>query len=347
MRAMVLEQVVSLDEVTKPLRAMTLPDPQPDPGDVLIRVSVCGVCHTELDEIEGRLRPARLPIVLGHQVVGRIEAVGDRARRFQVGQRVGVGWIHHSTGNRDENLAPEFRATGCDVDGGYAELMTVPEMYAEPIPETLADVEAAPLMCAGAIGFRSVRLAGIEDGQSLGLMGFGSSAHLVLQMVQHLYPHSSVYVFDRSESVREFALTLGATWAGAIDADSPEPLQAIIDTTPVWRPVVESLKKLRPGGRLVINAIRKVDADKNALLDLSYHDHLWMEREIKSVANLTHFDIAEFLPLAGKIPLKPRVSTFPLEAANEALSALHCGSLKGSTVLIVDQHGVVEPEQAG
>ena len=347
MRAMVLDQVVSLDEVSRPLRAASLPDPDPGPGDVLIRVSVCGVCHTELDEIEGRLRPSRLPIVPGHQVVGRIVATGSQANRFQPGQRVGVGWIHHSTGNRDENLAPEFRATGCDVDGGYAELMTVPEAYAEPIPENLADVEAAPLMCAGAIGFRSVRLAGIQDGQALGLMGFGSSAHLVLQMVRHLYPHSPIYVFDRSESVREFAMTIGAQWAGTIDAECPEPLQAIIDTTPVWRPVVESMKKLRPGGRLVINAIRKVDSDKRALLDLSYHDHLWMEREIKTVANLTHFDIAEFLPLAGEIPLKPRVSTFPLEAANEALHSLHGGSLKGSTVLIVDKHEVRQSEASG
>ncbi len=191
-------------------------------------------------------------------------------------------------------------------------------------------------MCAGAIGYRALRLAGIADGQALGLMGFGSSAHLVIQTARHLYPSSPIYVFDRSESVRAFARTLGAQWAGEIDAPPPQPLQAIIDTTPVWRPVVESMKKLRPGGRLVINAIRKADTDKEALLELSYHDHLWMEREIKSVANLTHFDIAEFLPLAGQIPLKPTVTPFPLEAANEALQVLYSGSVRGSNVLIIE-----------
>ena len=213
--------------------------------------------------------------------------------------------------------------------------MTVPEDYAVAIPEGLSDREAAPLMCAGAIGYRALKLAAIDDGQILGLMGFGSSAHLVIQTARHLYPNSPVYVFDRSESVREFARALGAQWTGGIDAAPPQPPQAIIDTTPVWRPVVESMKKLAAGGRLVINAIRKADTDKEARLDLSYHDHLWMEREIKSVANLTHFDIAEFLPIAAQIPLKPTVTSFPLEAANEGLRALNCGGMRGSNVLII------------
>ena len=335
MRAMVLDKVAPLSEVRNPLRLVDLPKPCADSRELLIRVSVCGVCHTELDEIEGRLRPPRLPIVLGHQVIGHVDELGDGSSRFSVGDRVGVGWIHHSSGDQDENLSAEFQATGCDVDGGYAEYMTVPEGYAVAIPEGLSDREAAPLMCPGAIGYRALKLAAISDGQILGLMGFGSSAHLVIQTARHLYPSSPIYVFDRSESVRAFAMDLGAQWAGNIDTSPPHPLQAIIDTTPVWRPVVESMKKLAPGGRLVINAIRKSDTDKEALLELSYHDHLWMEREIKSVANLTHFDIAEFLPLAGQIPLKPTVTPFPLEAANDALQALHSGSVRGSNVLIV------------
>jgi propanol-preferring alcohol dehydrogenase len=269
-------------------------------------------------------------------VVGRVDAIGEDSSRFTVGERVGVGWIHHSSGDRDENLSTQFQATGCDVDGGYAEYMTVPEDYAVAIPEGLSNREAAPLMCAGAIGYRALKLTGIKDGQVLGLMGFGSSAHLVIQTARHLYPSSPIYVFDRSESVREFATSLGAQWTGGVDAAPPHPVQAIIDTTPVWRPVVESMKKLAAGGRLVINAIRKSDSDKEALLDLSYHDHLWMEREIKSVANLTHFDIAEFLPIAAQIPLKPTVTPFPLEAANEALQAVNSGGVRGSNVLIVE-----------
>jgi propanol-preferring alcohol dehydrogenase len=249
---------------------------------------------------------------------------------------VGIGWIHHSSGEPDENLSPEFAATGCDVDGGYAEYITVPQNYAVAIPESLPDAQAAPLMCAGSIGYRSLRLAAIEDGQPLGLMGFGGSAHLVLQVSKHLYPNSPVFVFHRNQSVRDFALQLGADWSGDLGEQPPEGLQAMIDTTPAWRPIVQSMHKLVPGGRLVINAIRKEDADKEALLDLSYHRDLWMEREIKSVANLTHRDIAEFLPLAAEIPLCPQVTVYPLERANEALQDLRQGGIKGANVLVME-----------
>ena len=214
--------------------------------------------------------------------------------------------------------------------------MTVPQDYAVAIPENLSDTQAAPLMCAGAIGYRSLRLASIGDGQPLGLMGFGGAAHLVLQIAKHLYPRSPVFVFHRRKGVQEFAIGLGADWAGDLTETPPQGLQAMIDTTPAWLPIIESLKKLRPGGRLVINAIRKEDRDKEALLGLSYHEHLWMEREIKSVANLTHADIAEFLPLAGKIPLRPEVTVFPLEQANEALISLRQGGIQGANVLAID-----------
>jgi len=335
MKAMILERCAPMDDVPSPLRLVVLPKPTPAEGELLVRVSACGVCHTELDEIEGRLPPPKLPIVLGHEVIGEVESWAGDVESFQVGDRVGVGWIHHSNGGADENLSPEFRATGCDVNGGYAQYMTVPADYAVPIPENLSDPQAAPLMCAGAIGYRALRLASIDNGQSLGLMGFGGSAHLVLQMSKHLYPSSPVLVFHRSEAVREFAMSLGADWAGGVDEMPPRPVRSIIDTTPAWLPMVESMKKLAPGGRLVINAIRKEDRDKESLLQLNYHEHLWMEREIKSVANLTHRDIAEFVPLAGKIPLQPKVTTFPLEEANEALRNLREGGIQGANVLIV------------
>ncbi len=333
MRAMLLEQVASMDEVPFPLRMVEVPLPELKPNEVLVQVSVCGVCHTELDEIEGRLMPRRLPIILGHQVVGRIESCGQAVAGVSIGDRVGVGWIHSSTGQSDENLSPEFVATGCDVDGGYAEYISVPAAYAVPIPGSLADTEAAPLLCAGAIGFRALRLTGINNGDPIGLMGFGGSAHLVLQLTKFLYPKSSVFVFTRDPLVQQFAIDLGADWAGDIAAGSPCPLRAIIDTTPAWRPVIESMKKLRPGGRLVINAIRKNDQDKQSLGDLSYHNHLWMEREIKSVANLTRSDIAEFLSIAAEIPIRPRVTVYPLERANEALQNLRRGAIQGANVL--------------
>jgi propanol-preferring alcohol dehydrogenase len=310
-----------------------LPDPEPAAGEVRLRVAVCGVCHTELDEIEGRTPPPELPVVLGHEVVGRIDALGVGVNGFAEGDRVGVGWIHGSNGAEDENLSAEFRATGRDVNGGYAEYMTVPQDYAYPIPQEFSDSEAAPLLCAGGVGYRSLRLSGIGDGQRLGLTGFGGSAHLVLQLVHHLYPATEVFVFARDEAARVFARELGAVWAGDTSEQAPEPLDAVIDTTPAWKPVVEALANLRPGGRLVINAIRKEEADKRTLLDLSYHDHLWLEKEIKSVANVSGRDLREFLPLAAAASIRPHVETYPLEAAAEALCELRRGRIRGAKVL--------------
>ncbi|KAA5547344.1 zinc-dependent alcohol dehydrogenase family protein [Roseiconus nitratireducens] len=332
MRAMRLEKTGSLAECEQPLRLVDLPIPEPREGEILLRVTACGVCHTELDEIEGRL-PCKLPVVPGHEVVGRVETLGPGVNRFAAGDRAGVGWIHHSCGGAQENLSPEFTATGCDVDGGYAEYMTVPAAYAVPIPAALGDVESAPLMCAGAIGYRALSLTGLHDGAPLGLMGFGGSGHLVLQLCKHQYPNSPVYVFTRGEEVQAFATELGADWSGGISSSPPQPLAAIIDTTPVWKPVVQSLEKLAPGGRLVINAIRKEAGDQSELMQLSYHKHLWMEREIKSVANLTHHDIAAFLPLAAEIPIHPTTQTYPLEQANRALCDLRNGNVRGAKVL--------------
>jgi propanol-preferring alcohol dehydrogenase len=333
---MVINRIVSLLEDETPLQPVELPVPEPGAGEILVRVAACGVCHTELDEIEGRTPPPRLPVVPGHEVIGRVERAGKGADRFRPGERVGVGWIHSSSGARDENLSPAFTATGRDRNGGYAEYLSVPEDYAYPIPEVFSDAEAAPLLCAGGVGYRSLRLTGLGNGDSLGLTGFGGSAHLVLQLARYLYPDSRVFVFARDAPARAFALELGATWAGDTTDRAPVALDAIIDTTPAWRPVVEALANLRAGGRLVINAIRKEDADKDSLLDLSYHEHLWLEKEIKSVANVTRQDIAGFLPIAAAIPLRPAVQTYPLAEANRALVELKRGHIRGAKVLLIE-----------
>jgi propanol-preferring alcohol dehydrogenase len=233
----------------------------------------------------------------------------------------------------NENLCSGFRATGRDENGGYAEFLTVPEAFAFPIPEAFTDAEAAPLLCAGAIGYRSFRLTNIHNGQPLGLTGFGASGHLVLKMVRHTHPDTEVFVFARSASERAFALELGAAWSGDTIDRSPTPLMAIIDTTPVWKPVVEGLRSLAPGGRMVINAIRKEDHDKEVLLGLDYADDLWMEREIKSVANVARRDVAEFLELAAEIPIRPEFQEYSLRDANAALQELKNRKIRGAKVL--------------
>jgi propanol-preferring alcohol dehydrogenase len=339
MKAMVLTRLTDLREDPRPLEVADLPDPVPNDNEILVAVKVCGVCHTELDEIEGRTPPSRMPIVLGHQVVGVVAATGTRVKAFRTGDRVGVGWIYSACGtcrfclSGRENLCADFRATGRDADGGYAEFMKIDERFAVPIPAAFTDSEAAPLLCAGAIGYRSVRLSGIKNGESLGLTGFGASAHLVLKMVEHKYPDTKVYVFARSPEERDFARELGAVWAGDTEDEAPEKLCAIIDTTPVWKPVVEALKNLQPAGRLVINAIRKEDADKAYLTNLDYPVHLWCEKEIKSVANVTRADISDFIGLAAAIPIKPEVQEFPLEDANKALVELKDRRIRGAKVL--------------
>jgi alcohol dehydrogenase, propanol-preferring len=340
-RAMILSALGSLADNPAPLRLAELADPSPATGELLIKVHSCGVCHTELDEIEGRMPPPRLPVVLGHQVVGRVVEATAGTIAFRIGERVGVAWIFSACGKcefcrrGEENLCEQFRATGRDANGGYAELMTVPEAFAHRIPDAFTDALAAPLLCAGAIGYRSLRLAGLRDGQNLGLTGFGASAHLVLKMVQHRYPHSRTFVFARAEAERAFARELGAEWAGDTMAEAPARLHSIIDTTPAWTPIVEALKNLEPGGRLVINAIRKEDHDQDALLRLNYPAHLWREKEIKSVANVTRDDVREFLQLAAEIPIKPEVQEYALEDANEALLALKSSGIRGAKVLRV------------
>lgn len=341
MKAMVLESLGGRISEKDVLRLVERPDLEPGPGEILLRVRACGVCHTELDEIEGRTPPPELPVVPGHQAVGEVAARGEQADRFATGDRVGVAWIYRACGECDfcrrgrENLCPYFVATGRDVDGGYAERMTVPEAFAQPLPPELGDTTIAPLLCAGAIGWRSLRLTEIEDGQRLGLTGFGASGHLVIQMARYRFPGSPVFVFARSSKQRAQAEELGATWTGDTEERAPEPLDAIIDTTPAWKPVVEALANLRPGGRLVVNAIRKEAGDRKELQNLDYADHLWMEREVKSVANVTRRDVAELLEMAPEIPLRPEVEIFPLEEANRALRRIREGGGRGAKVLLM------------
>ncbi|MGD9023172.1 MAG: zinc-dependent alcohol dehydrogenase family protein [Deltaproteobacteria bacterium] len=339
MRAMVLNKLSSLKENKAPLELVEVPTPVPDETEILVKISACGVCHTELDEIEGRTPPPRLPVVLGHQVVGTVADSGSAVSSWKTGDRVGIAWIYSACGRcrfcrqGNDNLCNSFKATGRDANGGYADYMTVPEDFAFAIPDRFSDSEAAPLLCAGAIGYRSLRLTGIEDGQNLGLTGFGASAHLVLKVTRQEYPHTNVFVFARSERERDFAKELGAVWAGDTADTAPERLHAVIDTTPAWKPIVEALKNLERGGRLVINAIRKEDRDKDYLMGLDYPAHLWHEKEIKSVANVAKRDVSEFLQIAAAIPIKPEVQEFALDEANQALLELKDRKIRGAKVL--------------
>jgi len=338
---MLLKSHVDINPQATPLDLIQRPEPILAPGEVLLRVTRCGICHTEIDEIEGRIKP-RLPIILGHQVVGNIMELSEiqrKAAELQIGQRVGVAWIASACGtcshclSGNENLCAEFKATGRDIDGGYAEYMKVRADFVHPIPDSFSDSEAAPMLCAGAIGYRSLRLTNLKNGQSLGLMGFGGSNHLVLKLAKHKFPKSNIYVFSRNAEEREFAISLGAAWAGTIEQSPLEALDSIVDTTPAWGPVSEALKRIKPGGRVVINAIRKEEIDKEILLKLDYPSQLWMEKEIKSVANVTRSDVCEFLQAAADANIKPEFQEYALKDANHALYEMKQGKIRGSKVL--------------
>ncbi len=343
MRAMQIVQLGPIAAASPPLQQRAVEVPKPGTRELLIQVSACGVCHTEIDEIEGRTAPAFLPMTPGHQVVGTVVYPGEECSGDWTGKRVGVAWIHSACGvcqwclAGNENLCPDFCACGRDAAGGYAEYMTAPEAFIHPIPETINDLEATPLLCAGAVGFRSLKLCQLENGQRLGLTGFGASGHLVLQMARHLYPDSELHVFARSEKEREFALDLGANWAGNTTDRPDKGMHAIIDTTPAWLPVLAAMEALEPGGRLVINAIRKESGDRELLAGLDYDKHLWREKTLTTVANVTRNDVRECLRLAAEIPLHPRVTAYPLEQANQALMELKQGHIRGAKVLQISQ----------
>jgi propanol-preferring alcohol dehydrogenase len=304
-------------------------------GEILVKVSVCGACHTDLDEAEGRLVPPSLPVVPGHQVVGTVEKKGSKASRFEIGDRVGITWLYWACGacefctSGQENLCEHAKWTGKDANGGYAEYMVIEEVFAHPLPEQFTDAQAAPLLCAGVIGYRTLRLADVQDGQTIGLYGFGACAHILIQVIKYKFPNSPVFVFTKTAHHGELAKKLGADWTGRSGDTPPAKLQKAMDFTPVGECVRDALAVLERGGRLIINAIRK----ETPVPALQYDTYLWHEKEIKSIANVTKRDTEEFLPIAAKININPTIEEFPLEAANDVLVKIKHSQLKASAVL--------------
>jgi propanol-preferring alcohol dehydrogenase len=330
---MVLDRQSPIEE--KPLKLADLPMPVPSDNQILVKVSVCGLCHTDLDEIEGRLIPSSLPIVLGHQVVGMVIDKGKAVTKFKTRDRVGITWLYSACGRcsfcqtGSENLCEQAKWTGKDANGGYAEYMVISEDYAYHIPEGFSNSQAAPLLCAGVIGYRAVNLSEITDGQIIGLFGFGASAHIVIQIIKHKFPNSSIFVFTRSAEHKDLAKSLGAAWTGSPAEKPPEKINRAIDFTPVGQSIPSALLVMEKGGRLVINAIRK----STPVPQLDYAKHLWLEKEIKSVANVTRRDAEQFLPLAAQIPIVPQVREFELEQANDGLLSLKKATISGAAVL--------------
>ncbi len=333
MKAVVLTKQSPIEE--KPLQLTDLPAPTPGDEEILIKTAVCGACHTDLDEAEGRLVPSKLPIIPGHQVVGTVAEKGKSVTKFKLGDRVGVTWLYHCCSNCDfcrsgqENLCSNAKWTGKDADGGYAEYMVVGQNFAYPIPDRFTDAQAAPLLCAGVIGYRTFRLADVQPGESVGLFGFGASAHIVIQILKHKLPDSDVFVFTKTEAHADLARKLGAVWTGRSADQPPKKLNKIMDFTPVGECVRDALAVLDRGGRLVINAIRK----ETPVPPLDYAELLWLEREVKSVANVTRRDAEEFLPLAAEIPVKPTIEEFPLDQANDVLLRIKHSRLRAAAVL--------------
>jgi propanol-preferring alcohol dehydrogenase len=315
-----------------PLQATEVIVPKVDEHQLLIQIQACGICHTDLHTIEGEIIPPRYPIIPGHQAVGRVVAMGESVQGWSIGDRVGIPWLYAACGTcsfckrGQENLCPEAVFTGFHHDGGYAEFMAADARYALHIPEGISDVLAAPLLCAGIIGYRSLRVAQVEPGERLGLFGFGASAHLAIQVAIHW--DCEVYVFTRSEGHRKLASELGASWVGGAEERAPITLDRAILFAPVGTLVPLILEKLRPGGTLAINAIHL-----SPIPELAYH-LIYGERTLRSVANATYRDGVEFLELAARIPVSATTHTYPLESANKALLDLKESRIDGAGVLI-------------
>lgn len=316
------------------LQLVDLPLPRPGPGQVRLRVRACGVCHTDLHTVEGEIHPPALPITPGHQVVGEVDELGEGAQEWlHLGQRVGIPWLHSACGACDyclrgqENLCPEARFTGFHTDGGYAGTMLAQARYALPLPEQLSAEQAAPLLCAGIVGYRSLRLADLQPGETLGLVGFGASAHLVIQVARHW--GCKVYVFTRSGEHRRHALELGAAWAGGIEDKPPSWVDRAVIFAPAGKLVPPTLEKLRPGGTLAINAIHM-----SPIPEMPYA-LIYSERTLRSVANATYQDGVDFLRIASEIPIQSTVTLYALEEANRALLDMKHSRINGEAVLMV------------
>jgi alcohol dehydrogenase, propanol-preferring len=327
MRAMVL------DEQRTPLRAADVPEPEPGPGEVLLDVDACGVCRTDLHVVDGDLEHPKLPLIPGHQIVGRVLANGEGAERFATGERVGVPWLGWTDGTCEycrsgrENLCPNARFTGYDRDGGYAERTVADERFCFPVPDDYPDDQAAPLLCAGLIGYRALRMAG--DGERVGLYGFGASAHIVAQVLRH--QGRRVFAFTRAddEEGQEFARAMGAEWAGDSMGPAPEPLHAAIVFAPVGPLVPAALRAVGPAGVVICAGIHMSDIPGFP------YEILWQERVVRSVANLTRRDGEEFMKLAPEAGVHTEIERFPLEEANTALDRLRAGHIRGAAVLEV------------
>ena len=332
MKAMLLREPKPAEE--RPLELTDLPLPAPGPGEIRLAVRVCGVCRTDLHTVEGDLPLPKLPLVPGHQIVGVVEARGAGATRFEIGRRVGVPWLYRTCGGCEfcrgglENLCREAQFTGLHADGGYAEAMVVHEDFAYPIPEGFSDMEAAPLLCAGIIGYRALRLSEVQPGQRLGLYGFGGSAHVTIQVARHW--GCEVYVFTRSEGHRRLARELGAVWVGGAEDTPPAKMHSSIIFAPAGELVPEALRVLERGGTLALAGVTMTPIPK-----LDYDRLLYWERTVRSVANFTRRDAFELLQAAAEIPIHTTVQTFPLEAANEALLALKRSEIDGTGVLVI------------
>ncbi|MEM1910346.1 MAG: zinc-binding alcohol dehydrogenase family protein [Sulfolobales archaeon] len=318
-----------------PLSIEDCPHPTAGPGQVVLEVLACGVCYTDIDIIEGRVR-CRIPIVPGHQVVGRVVEVGPGVKSDYpgIGETVGIAWVGKTCGRCSfctaglENLCAEFMATGCHLNGGYAEFAVAYADFVYPIPKGADYVSVAPLLCAGAVGYRALKLANLKDGSRLGLFGFGASAHIILQVVKKLFPGIEVYVFSRSLEHRELAEKLGADWTGHPSDTPPKKLDRAIDFTPVGEITTRALELLDRGGILVVNVIRK-----QTPIALDYTNHLWLEKTVRSVANVTRRDVTELLSIASKYGLKTEVQVYGLEEVNKALRDLKLAKVRGSAVL--------------
>ncbi len=329
MRAMKLERPRDVSE--NPLQAVDTAVPEPGPGQIRLKVKMCGVCHTDLHTVEGELEIPQLPITPGHQIVGLVDKVGEGSGRFQSGERVGVAWLSWTCGkceyclNGLENLCPNARFTGLHADGGYAQYCLVDERFAYPLPPGFTDAEASPLLCAGIIGYRSLRLSGIKPGGNLGLYGFGGSAHLVIQVARHW--DCQVYVFTRSQEHRAHAEELGAVWTGSAQERPPEALDAGITFAPAGWIIPLALSHLKPGGTVAINAIHM-----SPIPEMDYN-LIYGERVLRSVANFTRKDAEDFLKLAAAIPIKTSVEIYPLTEANAVLQKLKKSQIRGAVVL--------------
>jgi propanol-preferring alcohol dehydrogenase len=332
MRAMVLEQPRPAEN--SPLALRDLPTPVPGAGEIRIRVRACGLCRTDLHIAEGELPLRKSPLVPGHQVVGVVDAVGPGVRRIREGDRVGVAWVYSTCGKcaycrKDlENLCDRARFTGYDVDGGYAEAMIVSEDFTHPLPAGFSDLQAAPLLCAGIVGYRSFRLSNVQPGERLGLYGFGASAHIIFQVARHL--GCEVYVFTRTETHRQLARQMGAAWVGGAEMTPPEPLDAAIIFAPAGSLVLDALRVLRKGGTVAL-----ADITMSPIPQIDYDSLLYHERTVRSVANSTREDAREFLRLAADIPIRTEVETFRLEEANQALQAVKDSKIRGAGVLVI------------